>query len=329
MLAAVLKAPHCLEIADRDEPEEIPAGFVRVAMKSVGICGSDVHYYQEGRIADFVVREPMVLGHESAGIIDGVGSGVSLKVGQVVALEPGIPCGHCQYCRTGVYNLCPDVKFFATPPIDGALQEYILHPATFTFPADDLSPDEACLAEPLSVGVYAVRQTEIALGHKVLVIGAGPVGLATAFAAESQGALVALIDINPKRLQVAHQAGFEAELSSRYEGKQFDVVLECTGTQAGIRGAQSFVRPGGTMALIGMGQSATMPLDSLDIIVRGIRVVGIFRYANTYPGALVLIRRYHERLKIFQAHRISLGELPQFLATEQYVHHIKTIVSLN
>ena len=328
MLAAVLKAPHCLEIEDRDEPEDIPAGFVRVAMKSVGICGSDVHYYQEGRIADFIVRQPMVLGHESAGIIDGVGPDVSLKVGQVVALEPGIPCGHCQYCRTGVYNLCPYVRFFATPPVDGALQQFLLHPAAFAFSADDLSPDEACLAEPLSVGVYAVRQAEIGLGHEVLVIGAGPVGLATAFAAESQGALVGLIDINPERLRVAHQAGFEAAFSS-HEAKQFDVVFECTGTQAGIRGAQSRVRTGGTIALIGMGQSATMPLDSLDIIVRGIRVVGVFRYANTYPSALALIRRYHERLKIFQANRISLGELPHFMATEQYGHHIKTIVSLN
>ncbi|HBQ94088.1 MAG: NAD(P)-dependent alcohol dehydrogenase [Sulfobacillus benefaciens] len=329
MLAAVLKAPHCLEIEDRDEVEDIPAGFVRVAMKSVGICGSDVHYYQEGRIADFVVRQPMVLGHESAGIIDGVGNGVALQVGQVVALEPGIPCGRCQYCRTGVYNLCPEVKFFATPPIDGALQQYVLHPASFTFPADDLSPDEACLAEPLSVGVYAVREAEIALGHEILVIGAGPVGLATAFAAESQGARVNMIDINPERLEMARQAGFEAMFSSYYEGKQFDVVFECTGTQDGIHGAQSFVRTGGMIALIGMGQSATMQLESLDIIVRGIKVVGVFRYANTYPNALALIRRYRERLRIFQSNRISLLELPRFLATKQYEHHIKTIVSLN
>ncbi len=233
---------------------------------------------------------------------------------------------HCQYCRRGVYNLCPDVKFFATPPIDGALQEYVLHPAAFTFSVDDLSPEEACLSEPLS---YAVRQAEIALGHEILVIGAGPLGLPTAFAAESQGTIVGLAYINPERLKVVRQAGFDAAFSSYYEGKHCDAVFECTGTSGGIRSAQNLGRTGGIVALIGMGQSATMHLDSLDIIVRGLRVIGIFRYANIYPMARTLIRRYRERLRIFQSSRIPLSELPHFLKTKQYVHYIKTIVSLN
>ncbi len=326
MLAAVLKEPRRLEIEHREDPKDIPAGFVRVAVKSVGICGSDVHYYQEGRIGNFVVTQPMVLGHESAGVIDGVGQGVPLKVGQIVALEPGIPCGQCLYCRTGDYNLCPDVKFFATPPINGALQQYVVHPASFTFPADGLIPSEACLAEPLSVGVYAVRRTNLSLGNEILIVGAGPIGLATALAAESQGAHVMLTDINPERLAMARQIGFEANPSQYYQ-QQFDAVFECTGSQAGLSDAQRLVRSGGVIALIGMGQSAAH-LDTLDMIARGIRTIGIFRYANTYPSAIALIRRHRQRLRVFQTNHISLSDLPQFLAQGQFIHHIKTIVNV-
>lgn len=326
MLVTLLNRPHDVTIVSRSEPEEIPPGFVRVAIKSVGICGSDVHYYEKGRIGDFVLRSPMVLGHESAGIVDQVGEGVSLVPGQVVALEPGIPCGRCRYCLSGHYNLCPDVKFFATPPVDGALQEYVVHPAQFTFPAEGLSPDEACLAEPLSVGVYAARRASVGLGDKVLVIGAGPVGLATAFASEAQGGEAALTDVASNRIATARAAGFSASFFNSEMTGKYDVVFECTGTQSGISDAQRALRPGGVLALIGMGQPETMQLNGLDLNVRGITVIGIFRYANTYPSALALIRRYRDRMKVFQGSYVDMTDLPQFLADRGYQHYVKTIV---
>ena len=328
MLAAVLNHPHDVVVVPRDAPQEVPAGQVRVAIRSVGICGSDVHYYDTGRIGNFVLRAPMVLGHEAAGIVDQIGAGVALKPGQIVALEPGVPCGHCRYCLSGQYNLCPDVKFFATPPVDGALQEFVVHPAQFTYAADGLSADEACLAEPLSVGVYAVRRAQVVLGDEILVIGAGPVGLATAFAAEAQGAVVTLTDIDPKRLTTALEAGFSATTFATEMVGIYDAVFECTGTQNGIHDAQQAVRAGGRLALIGMGQSNTMQVNGLDLNMRGITVVGIFRYANTYPSALALIRRYRERLRVFQGSYVDLETLPEFLANRGYQDHVKTIVHL-
>ncbi|MCY0880896.1 MAG: alcohol dehydrogenase catalytic domain-containing protein, partial [Firmicutes bacterium] len=157
MKSAVLFAPHDIQIVERPEPQATPAGYVRVKVKAVGVCGSEIHYYESGRIGDHVLRSPMVIGHEIGGIVEEVGSEVpsSLRPGTVVALEPGIPCGACTFCRKGEYNFCPQIQFFATPPVDGAMQEVILHPAAYTFVADPLTVEEAALAEPLSVGVYA------------------------------------------------------------------------------------------------------------------------------------------------------------------------------
>jgi L-iditol 2-dehydrogenase len=191
-----------------------------------------------------------------------------------------------------------------------------------------LNADEACLAEPLSVGVYAVRRAQVILGDQVLVIGAGPVGLATAFAAEAQGAAVTLSDISEPRIVAATQAGFSAGTFTGDAALSYDAVFECTGTHDGIKNAQQAVRPGGRLALIGMGQANSMQLNGLDLSIHGITVIGIFRYANSYPSALSLIRRYRERLGIFQGTYVTLGDLPQFLADRSYQNHLKSIVHL-
>jgi L-iditol 2-dehydrogenase len=330
MKAAVLKSPRCVVIEDRPDPTAPPPGFVRVRIKSVGICGSDLHYYEHGRIGDFVVREPLVLGHETSGVIDAIGTGVTdLRPGDIVALEPGIPCGACAYCRTGAYNLCPDVQFFATPPVDGTLQEYIVHPAAYTYRVEELTPDEAFLAEPLSVGVFSVRRTHIAIGMRVLVVGAGSVGLLTALAAEAQGADVILLDVNQERVNIAREMGFRAETRFGKASEEVDVVFECSGSRDGIRTAERAVRRGGTIALIGMGSEDAMMLRGLHLNVQGIQVMGIFRYANTYPSALALIQRYRERLKSFQQVIIELEEIPRFLQTYQAGTPLKTIVHVS
>ncbi|MBX5449715.1 alcohol dehydrogenase catalytic domain-containing protein [Thermogemmatispora sp.] len=327
MLAAVLKGRGMLEIEERPEPPSPPPGYVRVAVRSVGICGSDVHYYQEGAIGHFVVQAPMVLGHEVAGTVDAVGSGVhGFPVGAVVALEPGIPCGKCHYCRTGAYNLCPEVRFFATPPVDGAMQEYVLHPAEFTYLAPGLTTDEAALAEPLSVGVYAVREARIGIGTRVGIVGAGPVGILAALAAESAGGQVTLVDVREDRVAAARQIGLEAYVQSPPALDDCDAVLECSGSAGGLRLAQQWVKRGGVLALIGLGEAASMLLDGLDLSLRGITVRGIFRYANVMPAAIAILQRNRERLPIFLGTTIGLRRLPAFLQQKEYLKPLKTIV---
>ncbi len=327
MKAAVLRAKGDLVIEEVRAPESIPQGYVRVKVGAVGLCGSDVHYYTHGRIGDFVLKAPMVLGHEVGGTIDGVGDGVELPVGAVVALEPGLPCGLCHPCRRGDYNLCAEVKFFATPPVDGALAEYVLHPAAYTFLAEGLDSKQAALAEPLSVGVYAVRRAGIALGMTVAVVGAGPVGVLTALAAEGQGGDVQLFDVRRDRVDQAVEMGFNAQLIETRPHRDYDVVIDCSGSAGGLGFAQDHLARGGTLVLVGLGEEGDMQLNGLKISTRGWSVQGIFRYANTFPAAIHLIRRYRQRLEPFTQHGISVDQLSQYLAEKSYLRVLKTMVT--
>ena len=185
--SAVLVAVGDLRIEDRPTPRPGP-GDVVIGVRSVGICGSDIHYWEHGRIGDFVVESPLVLGHEAAGVVEDVAADVTdLKPGDRVAIEPGVPCRRCARCKSGRYNLCGDVRFMATPPIDGALARYVVHPADFCYRLPDhVSLDGGAMLEPLSVGVHACRRGGVRPGSRVLVMGAGPVGLACLLAARGR-----------------------------------------------------------------------------------------------------------------------------------------------
>src|SRR5207237_4991373 len=194
---------------ERSVPEPA-ADEVLVEIGSVGVCGSDVHYFEHGRIGPYVVKSPMVLGHEAGGVIAAVGARVtSLQVGQRVSIEPGVPCRSCRQCLAGHYNLCPDIRFFATPPHDGAFGQFVAMPAAFVYPVPDtISDDAAGLLEPLSVGIWACRRTQVAPGSTVLVTGAGPIGLIAAQTARAYGAdAVTVTDVNPHRLRIAEKLG--------------------------------------------------------------------------------------------------------------------------
>ena len=187
--AAVLTGLKTLEFREVPMPQ-VGADEILMRMEAVGVCGSDVHYYSHGRIGDFVVEFPFILGHECAGTIVEVGKEVKhLQVGDRVALEPGVPCGKCEMCRTGHYNLCPDVKFFATPPYDGCLMDYVSFPAEFAFKLpDNVSTVEGALVEPLAIGINAALTGGVKLGDTVLIFGAGCIGLVTLLAAKAYGA---------------------------------------------------------------------------------------------------------------------------------------------
>lgn len=288
--SAVLHAPHQLTIEDRPVPEPAP-GEVLVRVAAVGICGSDVHYYEHGRIGPYVVEAPMVVGHEAAGVVVAVGAGVTgARVGELVALEPGVPCRSCPTCLSGRYNLCPDVVFFATPPVDGAICEYVTLPAAFAHPAPEgLDLDHAAMAEPVSVGVWACRRANVQPGDRVLVTGAGPIGLLTAQVARAFGArTVTVTDMNRNRVTTANQLSLDGRLASQPLEADYDVLLECSGAPAALGAGMKALARSGRVVLIGMGAddvSINVPL----VQGRELTITGTFRYANTYPLALELI----------------------------------------
>ena len=288
--SAVLYGAHDVRVEDRPVPKP-GVGEVLVEISAVGICGSDVHYFEHGRIGDYVVHEPMVIGHESAGTVVEVGEGVSPdRVGELVALEPGVPCRRCPQCLRGRYNLCPDVIFFATPPVDGSISRFVAIDAAFAHPAPaGLSAEQAAMAEPVSVGIWAARKCGVSGGDRVLVTGAGPIGLLAAQVARALGADTPVVtDMSEFRLARAR----DLDLRTAYPGtpltEEFDVLLECSGAPAALTSGMRQLAPAGRVALVGMGADS-VALDVPLVQGRELSITGVFRYANTYPLALQLI----------------------------------------
>lgn len=295
MRVAVLTAPGEMALEDRPEPEPGP-GQVKVRVASVGVCGSDTHYYDHGRIGDFVVEAPLVLGHEASGQVVAVGAGVtSLRPGQRVSLEPGVPDLVCEQCLAGRYNLCPDMRFFATPPIDGAFAEHVVVHAAFAHPVpDSMSDDAAALLEPLSVGVWACRKGRVTAGTRVLITGAGPIGLVAVQTARAFGATeVVVSDVNPARLALARELGATEVVDAREQSvrdlpRPPQVLLECSGFPPAIGEGIRALDRAGKAVLVGMGGDELMlPLSVVQD--RELEVTGVFRYAGTWPTAIALV----------------------------------------
>ena len=294
MRVSVLRGAGDLVVEERTDPVPGPHDvLVRVA--SVGVCGSDVHYFEHGRIGSYVVDSPLVLGHEASGEVVATGSSVTrLAVGQRVSIEPGVPDFTCAQCLAGRYNLCEDMRFFATPPIDGAFAELVTVHEQFAHPVPDaLGDDAAALLEPLSVGLWACRKGGVGAGSRVLVTGAGPVGLVAMQAALALGAAsVVVTDVNQHRLALARELGATEVLDTSSttlssSGLAVDVLLECSGHPAATADAIRAVAPAGSVVLVGMGGDE-MPLPVSRIQERELTVTGTFRYAHTWPAAIAL-----------------------------------------
>jgi len=219
MKAVYLEEIGRLDVREIPIPEPGPRD-VLVKMKSVGVCGSDIHYYEHGRIGDFVVREPLILGHECAGeVVEAGPEVIALQPGDRVAIEPGVPCRHCKHCLSGRYNLCTDVVFLATPPVDGAFCEYVTSPDDFAYKLpDNVSTEAGATIEPLSVGMHAVNLTGVGAGEAVLVLGAGPIGLLAVAAAAAAGAgHITAVDLLPNRLEAAGLMGASRTVNANEE----------------------------------------------------------------------------------------------------------------
>ncbi len=299
--ALVLEKKMELSLREIDLPLDVGPGKVKIAVHTVGVCGSDVHYYTHGKIGPFVVEKPMVLGHEAAGTVTEVGAGVThLKVGDRVCMEPGVPDPNSRASQLGLYNVDPAVTFWATPPDHGCLTPHVVHPAQYTFRLpDNVSFAEGAMVEPFAVGLQAASKAHIQPGDLGVVIGAGPIGTMVALAALAGGcAQVIVADLMQEKLDIAARYSGIVPVNIREEplvdavnriseGWGADVVFEASGAPKAFETLMQLPRPGGRCVLVGMPVDP-VPFDVSAAAVREISFATVFRYAHQYPRAIAM-----------------------------------------
>ena len=337
MIVAVMEGIGKIGFTEREIP--VPKDDeVLVKLEYVGICGSDLHYYESGAIGDYVVKPPFVLGHEPGGVVVEVGKNVThLKVGDRVALEPGKTCGHCEFCKEGKYNLCPDVIFFATPPVDGVFQEYVAHEADLCFKLpDNVSTLEGALIEPLAVGFHAAIQGDAHLGQKAVVMGSGCIGLVSMMALKARGVSeVYVVDIMDKRLDKALELGATAVINGAKEdviarvqeltgGRGADLVIETAGTEITTRQAIQIARKGSNIVLVGYSKSGEMTLPMSLALDKELTFKTVFRYRNIYPLAIDAVAKGKVNLKGIVTDIFTLDQAQE--AMDHSVHNKADIV---
>ncbi|KAE8156404.1 D-xylulose reductase A [Aspergillus tamarii] len=344
-LSFVLEGIHKVKFEDRPIPELRDAHDVLVNVRFTGICGSDVHYWEHGSIGQFVVKDPMVLGHESSGVISKVGSAVTtLKVGDHVAMEPGIPCRRCEPCKAGKYNLCEKMAFAATPPYDGTLAKYYVLPEDFCYKLpENINLQEAAVMEPLSVAVHIVKQANVAPGQSVVVFGAGPVGLLCCAVARAFGSpKVIAVDIQKGRLEFAKKyaatATFEPSKVPALEnanrivnendlGRGADIVIDASGAEPSVHTGIHVLRPGGTYVQGGMGRNEiTFPI--MAACTKELNVRGSFRYGSgDYKLAVNLVASGKVSVKELITGVVSFEDAEQAFQEVKAGKGIKTLIA--
>ena len=302
MRALVLEEKGRLALREIDLPQGLGPQDVRIRTHTVGVCGSDVHYYTHGKIGPFVVKAPMVLGHEASGTVIEVGAGVTaLQVGDRVCMEPGIPDPASRASRLGIYNVDPAVTFWATPPVHGCLAPEVVHPAGFTFKLpDQVSFAEGAMVEPFAVGMQAALRARIQPGDVGVVTGAGPIGMMVALAALAGGCSKVLVSdvAQPKLDIIGRYPGIEVvnlrqrtaqeAVMAMTGGWGADVAFECSGSAAAVLDLANLIRPGGAVVLVGMPVDP-VPFDIVRLQAKEARVETVFRYANVYDRAVALM----------------------------------------
>jgi len=303
MKALILEKAGKISIEEWQGNETLGNNDVEIKIHSVGICGSDTHYYQHGRIGPFVVEKPMVLGHEASGTVTAIGQKVkNLKVGDRVCMEPGVPNPESVQTKEGIYNLDPEVRFWATPPIDGCLRESVIHPAAFTFKLpENVSFAEGAMVEPLAIGMQAATKAEIKPGDIGLVMGAGTIGIVTALSALAGGCSdVIICDVFDEKLEIVKQyRGLHAinskdskelfeKINELTTGQGANVVFECSGAKSVIQNLPEYTAPNGKVILVGMPVGPA-PIDIVSAQAKEITFKTIFRYANMYPRTIRLL----------------------------------------
>jgi L-idonate 5-dehydrogenase len=323
MLAAVLHEPKKLLIDELDAPQPQP-GQVQIRVRAGGICGSDLSYYFKGKSGDFAVREPFVLGHEVAGEIAALGEGVSdLRVGQRVAVNPGLNCGTCRYCSKGMPNHCLNMRFMGSastfPHSQGMFRQFIAVDARQCVPVPEgLDFAMASMAEPLAVALHALRLAGSLVGAKVLLVGCGPIGCILLAVARRAGAhhLVA-VDLADKALQMAATLGADETVLANDQTRidrwsqqrgTFDVVLEASGSPAGLDTALRAARAGGTVIQVGNLPAGHSPVPANLVMAKELRYQGSFRFTDEYAVAAEELGAHKIDLRPLMTHAFPLEE---------------------
>lgn len=343
MKVAIMTDVAKVELTEREIPKPA-ANEVLVRVEYVGVCGSDIHYYENGGIGPNIVKPPFVLGHEAGGTVVEVGTSVTnLKPGDRVALEPGKTCGHCEFCKTGRYNLCPEVIFFATPPVDGVFQEYVAHEADLCFKIpDNMDTMEAALIEPLSVGFHAARQGNARMGMTAVVTGAGCIGLVSMMALIAMGVTrIIAVDVMPKRLEKA----LELAATDAINGKETDtveevlkltggmgpdLVIETAGSEITARQAIQFCKKGGTIVLVGYSASGEMTLPMSLALDKELTFKTVFRYRHIYPLAIEAVSSGRVNLKGIVTNIFSLDDIQNAMeqSTKNKADIVKSVIKI-
>ena len=337
MKVAVMTGIGKMGFEERDIPKPA-ADEVLVKLEYVGICGSDMHYYETGAIGDYVVEPPFVLGHEPGGTVVEVGADVKhLKVGDRVALEPGKTCGKCEFCKQGKYNLCPDVIFFATPPVDGVFQEYVAHEADLCFKLpDNVSTLEGALIEPLAVGFHAAIQGDAHLGQTAVVMGAGCIGLVSMMALKARGVSeVYVVDLMDKRLEKAMELGATGVINGGKEdvvakikeltgGLGADLIIETAGSQPTTVQAIHAAKKGSTIVLVGYSKSGEKTLPVSLALDKELTFKTVFRYRHIYPMAIDAVAKGKVNLKGIVTDIFTLDQAQE--AMDHSIHNKADIV---
>ena len=301
---------------------EIKANEVLIKIDTVGICGSDLHYYQHGKIGNFVVEGDFILGHECAGVVVEIGKDAkNLVIGNRVALEPGKTCGKCEFCKAGKYNLCPDVEFFATPPYHGVFTNYVSHPEDLCFKLpENVSNVEGALVEPLAVGLHAADQGGVKLGDSVVIFGTGCIGLVTILSCKAKGASqIIVVDILENRLKVAEKIGATDIIDARdfdvlkkieelTNGRGADVVIDAAGAEVTVKQTVDVVKAGGTIVLVGMTPKEEVEFNFMKLMGKEAVLKTVFRYRNLYPIAINAIASGAIKVKEIVSHEFDFEQ---------------------
>jgi len=332
MTASVLTGVKALAVQEMPLPP-VADDEVLMRIAAIGVCGSDTHYYRHGRIGDFVVDGPLILGHECSGTIVAVGSDVpDTRVGERVAIEPQRNCRRCRECRAGRYNLCPNMEFYATPPIDGAFAEYAVIRSEFAHPVpDSLSDEAAALLEPLSVAITTMRKAGIVPGSSILIAGAGPIGIICAQTAKAFGAAEIIVtDLVAERRERAVHYGATRTIDPREvdiasAGLDVNAFVDASGSPRAVFDGIKAVRPAGTAVLVGLGSpEMNLPIEHIQNLE--ITVTGIFRYTDTWPAAIHLVASGQVDLDSLVTGRFDLDHAAAALESDADPDSLKSIV---
>ena len=343
MKVAIMTDLKKIEFTERDIPKP-KSDEVLVKLEYVGVCGSDLHYYEHGAIGNYIVKYPFVLGHECSGTVVEIGDDVKhLKVGDKVALEPGKTCGKCEFCKTGRYNLCPDVIFFATPPVDGVFQEYVSHPEILSFKLpDSISTMEGALIEPLAVGMHAARQGDAKIGQVAFVTGAGCIGLCSMLALKACGvSKVYVIDVIKKRLDKALELGASGIIDGSKEnviekvleltdGKGSDITIETAGSEITTNQAIEFAKKGSTIVLVGYSKTGKMNLNLSLSLDKELTFKTVFRYRHIFPLCIDAIESGSINIKNIVSNSYDFKDLQKALddSVEDKMNIVKTVIKI-